>query len=117
MVGYPDASYRNNDDKSAQRAHVIFLAQDRNLHIDSPNFRGSLADCETHKTTATTMSTIAAELHDLVRGFGACLFIRGLWSNISGELADVHIRTGASNLETTASTTHQPESNETMRLI
>ena len=34
LVGYPDASYRNNDDKSSQRAHVIFLAQDRSLHKD-----------------------------------------------------------------------------------
>ena len=25
IVGYPDASYRNNEDKSSQRAHVIFL--------------------------------------------------------------------------------------------
>ena len=35
----------------------------------------------------------------------------------SGELADVHIRADASNLVTTASTTHQPEQKETMHLI
>ena len=29
--GMPDASYRNNSDKSSQRAHVIFLAEDRKL--------------------------------------------------------------------------------------
>ena len=117
LVGYPDASYRNNDDKSSQRAHVIFLAQDRDLHKDLPNFRGSLVDYETHKITATTMSTTVAELHGLMRCFGTCLFIRGLWSDISGELADVHTRTDANNLVTTASTTHQPEQKETMHLI
>ena len=31
ILGMPDASYRNNSDKSSQRAHVIFLAEDRNL--------------------------------------------------------------------------------------
>ena len=29
IVGYPDASYRNNEDKSSQRAHAIFLAEQR----------------------------------------------------------------------------------------
>ena len=31
ILGMPDASYRNNSDKSSQRAHVIFLAEDRKL--------------------------------------------------------------------------------------
>ena len=31
IVGYPDASYRNNEDKSSQRAHVIFLTEERDL--------------------------------------------------------------------------------------
>ena len=63
------------------------------------------------------MSTTVAELHGLMRCFGTCLFIRGLWSDISGELADVHIRTDANNLVTTASTTHRPEQKEAMHLI
>ena len=61
IVGYPDASYRNNEDKSSQRAHVIFLAEHRNLRQGSSNSRGSLVDYETHKITATTMSTTVAE--------------------------------------------------------
>ena len=32
ILGMPDASYRNNSDKSSQRAHVIFLAEDRKCH-------------------------------------------------------------------------------------
>ena len=31
ILGMRDASYRNNSDKSSQRAHVIFLAEDRKL--------------------------------------------------------------------------------------
>ena len=107
-IGYTDASYKNNDDKSSQRVHVKY----RNLHKD-PNSRRSLVDYETHKITAATM----AELHGLMRCFGTCLFSRGLWSDISSELADVHARTDGNNLVTTASTTHQPAHKETMHLI
>ena len=106
IVGYPDASYRNNEDKSSQRAHVIFLAEQRDLRQGSSNSRGSLVDCETHNVTATTMSTTVAELHGLMRCYGSALFLRGLWSDITGEIADVHIRTDANDLVTTASTTH-----------
>ena len=63
------------------------------------------------------MSTTVAELHRLMRCYGSALFLRGLWSDITGEIADVHIRTDANNLVTTASTTHQPEQKETMHLI
>ena len=109
IVGYPDASYRNNEDKSSQRAHGIFFAEQRDLRQGSSNSRGSLVDYETHKITATTMSTTVAELRGLMRCCGSALFLRGLWSDITGEIADVHIRTDANNLVTTASTTHQPE--------
>ena len=45
------------------------------------------------------------------------IILRGLWSDITGEIADVHIRTDANNLVTTASATRQPEQKETMHLI
>ena len=92
IVGYPDASYRNNEDKSSQRAHAIFLAEHRDLRQGSSNSRGSLVDYETHKITATTMLTTVAELHGLMRCYGSALFLRGLWSDITGD-----IRTGANN--------------------
>ena len=76
-----------------------------------------MVDYETHKITATTMSTTVAELHGLMRCYGSALFLRGLWSDRTGEIADVHIRTDANNLVTAASTTHQPEQKETMHLI
>ena len=72
---------------------------------------------ETHKITATTMSTTVAELHGLMHCYGSALFLRGCWSDITGEIADAHIRTDANNLVTAASTTHQPEQKETMHLI
>ena len=42
---------------------------------------------------------------------------RSLVRHYTGEIADVHIRTDANSLVTAASTTHQPEQKETMRLI
>ena len=83
IVGYPDAFYRNNEDKSSQRAHVIFLAEERDLRKGSSNSRGSLIDYETHKITAKTMSTTVAELHGLMRCYGSALFLRSLWSEFS----------------------------------
>ena len=120
IVGYPDASYRNNGDKSSQRAHVIFLAEEQDLRRGASNSRGSLVDYETHKITATTMPTTVAEFHGLMRCYGSSLFLRGcsgFWSDITGEIADAHPRLDANNLVTTASKTHQPEQKETMRLI
>ena len=40
ILGFPDASYRNNADKSSQRAHVIFIAEER--HLPDPKERRNL---------------------------------------------------------------------------
>ena len=135
ILGMPDASYHNNNDKSSQRAHVIFLAEDRKLpskgtyrnsgydkqahRIDGSNSatRGSIIDYESHKITTTTQSTTVAELNALMKCFGTCLFLRALWADISGEIVPFHIRTDANNLVTTAQTTHLPEQKETHHLI
>ena len=135
ILGMPDASYHNNNDKSSQRAHVIFLAEDRKLpskgtyrnsgydkqahRIDGSNSatRGSIIDYESHKITTTTQSTTVAELNALMKCFGTCLFLRALWADISGEIVPIHIRTDANNLVTTAQTTHLPEQKETHHLI
>ena len=77
IVGMPNASYKNNEDKCSQRALIIFLAEARgNSH--STDSRGSLIDCESHKITQTTMSTTVAELYALMKRFGNCLFAYGL---------------------------------------
>lgn len=138
-MGYPNASYRNNDDKSSQRAHVIFLAQVRSpklkgmqqsaaatsskksdfreSSIKETSSRGSLLDYESHKITATAMSTTVAEVNALMRCFGACLFLEGLRADLSSETVPIHIRTDANNLVTTAGTTHMPEQKETHHLF
>ena len=117
IIGFPDASYKNNEDKSSQRAHCIFLATERSKSSARVDTYGSLVDYESHKITATTMSTTVAELYALMKCFGTCQFIRGLWADLSGESAPIHIRTDANNLVTTASTTHVPEQKETIHLI
>ena len=43
--------------------------------------------------------------------------LRGLWMDISSDQADIHIRTDANNLVTTASSTHLPEQKETIHMI
>ena len=49
--------------------------------------------------------------------FGSCQFLRGLWMDISGEVANIHMRTDAKNLVTTARTFHLPEQKETIHMI
>ena len=119
IIGMPDASYRNNTDKSSQRAHVIFIAEDRKIGRQGQkgehkvHTRGSVVDYESHKITTTTQSTTVAELNALMKCFGTCLFIRALWADVTGEIIPIHIRTDANNLVTTAQTTHLPEQKET----
>jgi hypothetical protein len=114
IVAYPDAAYRNNSDKSSQRAQVIFFADERNKSVDS---RGSMIYFESTKIKRTTLSTTVAELYALMKSHGTCQMLRGLWKDISGLIAPIHIRTDANNLVTTASTTHIPEQQETIHMI
>ena len=116
LLGMPDASYKNNEDKSSQRAHVIFICESRKEHA-SAALHGSLVDYESHKITVTTQSTTVAELHAFMKCFGTCLFLKGLWADLSGENAEIHMRTDANNLVTTAKTTHAPEQKETIHLV
>jgi hypothetical protein len=64
----PDASYRNNSDNSSQRAHVIFLTEDRKLPAKG-TYRKSGCDKQTHRSngsdTATCGSIIDYESHNL----------------------------------------------------
>ena len=43
--------------------------------------------------------------------------LRGLIKDITGYSTDIHMRTDANNLVTTASTTHVPEQQETIHMI
>ena len=95
---------------------MIFLCEQR-PEIASANLRGSLVDYESHKITVTTQSTTVAELHAFMKCFGTCLFLKGLWADLSGESTEIHMRTDANNLVTTAKTTHAPEQKETIHLV
>ena len=63
LVAMPDAAFRNNSDKSSQRAMVIFMAEPRKEK--SKNTRGSLIFFESTKIKRTTLSTTVAELYAL----------------------------------------------------
>ena len=115
ILGIPDAAFRNNTDKSSQRAMTIFIADERVKN--RRDTRGSLVFFESTKIKRTTLSTTVAELYALMKCFGTCQMLRGLWKDISGLDAEIHIRTDANNLVSTASTTHSPEQQETIHMI
>ena len=53
---------------------------------------GSLIDYESPKIEKTVLSTAVAELYSFMKCFGSCQFLRGLWMDMSGEVADVHMK-------------------------
>ncbi len=120
IVGYPDASYRNNSDFTTQRALCIFLAEaraDAKPGTAKGAARGSLIDYESQKIKRTVLSTTVAELYAFMKCFGSCQLLRGLWMDLSGMEAPINMRTDANNLVTTAATTRLPEQKETIHMI
>ena len=65
---------------------------------------GSLVDYESQKIKRTVLSTTVTELYSFVKCYVSCQFLRGLWMDMSGEVAEFHMRTDAMNLVTTART-------------
>ena len=51
-------------------------------------FFGSLVDYESQKIERTVLSTTVAELYSFMKCFGSCQFFRGLWMDMSGEVAE-----------------------------
>ena len=124
IIGYPNASYQNNADHSSQRGQCVFIAEARlsgaagKARISgAEHTRGSLVDYESTKIKRTTLSTTVAELYSFMKCYGTCQYLRGLWMDLSGEDAPIHMRTDANNLATTAQTTHLPEKKETIHMI
>ena len=78
--------------------------------------RGSLVFFESTKIKRTTLSTTVAELYALMQCFGTQM-LRGLWKDISGLDVEIHSRTDANDLVSTASTTRSPEQQETIHMI
>ena len=117
ILGFPDASHRNNDDGSSQRGMTVFLAESRERSSKDGMSCGSLVDCESSRIMKIVLSTTVAELHAFMKCVGSCQFIRGLWMDPSGEVAKIHMRTDAKNLVTIARTIHLPEQKETIHMI
>ena len=78
---------------------------------------GSLINYESQKIKKIVLSRTVADLYSFMKCFGSCQFLPRLWMDISGEVADIHMRTDAKNLVTTARTTHLLEQEETIHMI
>ena len=115
LVAMPDAAFRNNSDKCSQRAMDIFMAEPRKEK--SKNTTGSLIFFESTKIKQTTLSTTVAESYALMKCYATCQMLRGVIKDITGLSSEIHMRTDANNLVTTASTTHVPEQQETIHVI
>ena len=114
LMGFPDAAYKNNADGSSQRGQCIFICQPRNKERDT---KGSLIDYESHKIKRTVLSTTVAELYAFMKCYGSAQFYRGLWMDMTAQPLEVHLRTDANNLVTTAASTRLPEQKETIHMI
>ena len=75
-LGFPDASYRNNDDGSSQRGMTVFLVESRKRSSRDGMAYGSLIDDQSQKIKKTVLSTTVAELYSFMKCFGSCQFLR-----------------------------------------
>ena len=57
------------------------------------------------------------ELYSFMKYISSCQFFRGLWMDMSGEIAEIHMWTDAKNLVTTARTIHLFEEKEIIHMI
>ena len=77
----------------------------------------NLIDYESQKTKRTVLPTTVTELHSFMKCFVSCHLFRGVWIDLSGEVADIHMRTDVKNLISTARTIYLPEQKKTMNMI
>ena len=68
ILGFPDASYRNNEDGSSQRGVTVFLAESRERSSRDGMTYGSLIDFESQKIKKTVFMMY----------IGSCQILRGL---------------------------------------
>ena len=95
---------------------TIFIADERVK--GRRDTRGSLMFFESTKIKRTTLSTTVAELYALMKCFGTCQMLRGLWKGHQWfRCRDPH----AKQMQTTLSQQHQlhmpPEQQETIHMI
>ena len=98
-----DASYRNNDDREAWQCWQNRVSDQRmECHM------GVLVDYESQKIKKIVLSTTVAELCSFMKCCGSFQLLRGLWMDLSDKVTNIHMRTDAKNLVTTARTIHLP---------
>ena len=95
----------------------MFLSRSRERPSRDGTSYGSPIDSESQTINRTVLSTTVAELYSFMKCIGSCQCLRGLWMDISGEVANIHMRTDAKNLVSTARTIHLPEQKETVHMI
>ena len=71
IIGFPGASYRNNEDGSSQRGMTVFLAESRERMSKDGMSYGSLIDYESQKIKRTVLSTTVAELYSFMTCVGS----------------------------------------------
>ena len=74
IIGFPDASHRNNEEGSSQRGMAVFLSESRERSTKDGMSYGSLIDYERQKIKRTVLSTSVAELYSFMKCFGSCQF-------------------------------------------
>ena len=77
---------------------TVFLAESHERSSRDGTTYGSLIDYESQKIDKTVLSISVAELYSFMKCFGSCQFRQGLWTDKSGEIANIHMRTEAKNL-------------------
>ena len=87
---------------------IMFLAKSRERFSRDGMSYGSPFDIKIQTIKKTVLPTTVTEFYSFMRCFGSCEFLRRLWMDISGEVTDIHKRTDAKNLLTTARTIHMP---------
>ena len=104
IIGFPDASYRNDEDGSSQRGMKQNCVNDRQKTVC--RMKVQLLTVRTRNSKIVLSSTVAE--FSSMKCFGSCEFLRGFQMDTSGKVADIHMRTDAKNLETIARTIHLP---------
>ena len=76
IIGFLDASYRNNEEGSSQKDMTVFLAElQEQSSKDGMSYR-SLVDYESQKMKRTVLSTTVTDLYSFMKCFGSCQFFR-----------------------------------------
>ena len=84
MLGFPDASHRNNDDGSSQQSMTVFLEESRERSSRDGMTFGSLIDCESQNFLQS------CALHYCG---GAVILHEVLWvMSVSPSIVDGHVR-------------------------